>query len=580
MNGVETVIEEDVRQLLSEYKSCSSSVYTLVVRCLSRSTDARSLFDSVNSDRAADVNELCARFLAGMLDLSKPVVAVVYHRHSWSQIGEESLRSMRLAGIEVLPIFWADGPKAPASFIPVNKAILKHCGFIQLCVGTNLPRWLSLGEDGFPEIPVLNIDRTARTFFDPENSSQRHKLPLMVKWGKYVVSPVKIPETRSRKFELTEIKIPEDLLRGRKVCYVLPLVPNKLTRMRRLSKSRPDRDRNVILVCPSISNLPQYFLKENGREIVEGLIQRFPDHTVVLRPRPEDRTNREIEELQSRYSCTGRFSLDLSDDYVETYSRGCVLITDRSSTGQTFALGTGRPSISYPFGGGFDGIGIEALRDVGCFRVNSVEELLAAVERLLVEAAGVEEMIDGVFSSLYSGHRSFDDAFLEYTFAALRNDVHGDWYEITIPPENIAPSTLLGYEESIESVLSAGWVNSDIYALDIAGRYLDMLKTQNRPAPEWLLEKMARIYSDAFSRDHSTFSVIGRPIKLALHNYECGFWTERVKAAFGVCCEAVARRGYAPVVDELRAVAAGRPHAMQILSDQLGRYGLIEEEGL
>ena len=84
-------------------------------------------------------------------------------------------------------------------------------------------------------------------------------------------------------------------------------------------------------MSPSISNL-KGTLFDNGLEVlIDYLINQYPEFVVALRPRPEDRSHPIVKSIARRLSDNHRFILGLADDYTESYAKGIVLITDKSS---------------------------------------------------------------------------------------------------------------------------------------------------------------------------------------------------------------------------------------------------------
>lgn len=89
--------------------------------------------------------------------------------------------------------------------------------------------------------------------------------------------------------------------------------------------------------------------------IVEMLMERFPDYRVIFRPHPHTFVhgwgNEAVQKILARYGSDPRFQLDTQGtDYMASYSRAALMISDTSGTAYTYAFTTGRPVVFFsPF---------------------------------------------------------------------------------------------------------------------------------------------------------------------------------------------------------------------------------------
>ncbi|MBU3679709.1 MAG: hypothetical protein FGM32_08915, partial [Candidatus Kapabacteria bacterium] len=90
-------------------------------------------------------------------------------------------------------------------------------------------------------------------------------------------------------------------------------------------------------------------LLSHGKSIVRELLEL--GYNVVFRPHPASFGVPEeaacIDDILASFGGNRSFSLDTSKNYIQTYSRCAVLITDLSGTGFTFALSQQRPAIFF-----------------------------------------------------------------------------------------------------------------------------------------------------------------------------------------------------------------------------------------
>lgn len=94
-----------------------------------------------------------------------------------------------------------------------------------------------------------------------------------------------------------------------------------------------------------------------GKTIIETLLHNFPAYTILFRPHPSDaivlsksksgeinKQYHDIIELSRKYP---RLRIDLGGDYMKSYCRSAVMISDTSSTAFTYAFTTSRPVVFY-----------------------------------------------------------------------------------------------------------------------------------------------------------------------------------------------------------------------------------------
>ena len=61
------------------------------------------------------------------------------------------------------------------------------------------------------------------------------------------------------------------------------------------------------------------------------------DIKIILRPHPRDRIHPLILKIKNNFSNEDRFTFDVSENYIETFSRAKLMLTDMSGTASTFA---------------------------------------------------------------------------------------------------------------------------------------------------------------------------------------------------------------------------------------------------
>lgn len=97
---------------------------------------------------------------------------------------------------------------------------------------------------------------------------------------------------------------------------------------------------------------------DRGVELIETLLERFPGYRVIFRPHPADL---KLYQVERRDAVTGAFAQLIAlcrseprcvldgdpTDYMASYNRSALMVSDTSSTAMTFAFATGRPAFFF-----------------------------------------------------------------------------------------------------------------------------------------------------------------------------------------------------------------------------------------
>ena len=95
--------------------------------------------------------------------------------------------------------------------------------------------------------------------------------------------------------------------------------------------------KNSILIAPTqAASFPELSIKNKLKKIIEILILNT-DKNIILRPHPRDKNNIFFKELKENFAKNERFFYDESENYVNTYTKSEIMITDMSGTAYTFA---------------------------------------------------------------------------------------------------------------------------------------------------------------------------------------------------------------------------------------------------
>ncbi len=108
---------------------------------------------------------------------------------------------------------------------------------------------------------------------------------------------------------------------------------------------------DAIIYAPTV-DLPAFgehsSIGAYGFELVRHLMERFPDRTIIFRPHPNTRNKAAIERIVAAFSGDPRFVHDANkSDYMSSYARSALMLTDMSGTAYTYAFTTLRPVVFF-----------------------------------------------------------------------------------------------------------------------------------------------------------------------------------------------------------------------------------------
>ena len=90
------------------------------------------------------------------------------------------------------------------------------------------------------------------------------------------------------------------------------------------------------------------FSKYNFLKDIDQLIIKILNKTkynIIVRPHPRDRQNKFYLNLRKKFKNENKVSFDLSSNYLNTYEKAKIMITDISGTAYTFSFLTLSPVI-------------------------------------------------------------------------------------------------------------------------------------------------------------------------------------------------------------------------------------------
>jgi len=103
-------------------------------------------------------------------------------------------------------------------------------------------------------------------------------------------------------------------------------------------RSEIDTKKEAILIAPTeFEGFPELSMINKIKNIIKILLKNT-NKKIILRPHPRNRTHKIFIQIKNEYSNNDRFIFDDSENYIKTYTRSDLMITDMSGTAYTFAF--------------------------------------------------------------------------------------------------------------------------------------------------------------------------------------------------------------------------------------------------
>ena len=101
-------------------------------------------------------------------------------------------------------------------------------------------------------------------------------------------------------------------------------------------KNASDKKDSILIAPTGIDGFPELSIIKKLENIINILISQT-DLKIVLRPHPRDRIHPLILKIKNKFLNEDRFMFDISENYIETFSRSKLMVTDMSGTAYTYA---------------------------------------------------------------------------------------------------------------------------------------------------------------------------------------------------------------------------------------------------
>jgi len=174
-------------------------------------------------------------------------------------------------------------------------------------------------------------------------------------------------------------------------------------------------------------------LPDHGEPIVAALLGAFPDHNIIFRPHPHTYPFKCVSDIVARFSGDPRFIFDDdATEYMPSYARSAVMVSDMSGTAFTYAFSTLRPVVFYSPNEA-DGIE-EAFQGVSYFRhrtdigfvTTSLETMVDRVRHAL-DHPGLARGIEAFRASMMFNIGRTEDYLVESVDTIMAGDMLPAW---------------------------------------------------------------------------------------------------------------------------------------------------------
>ena len=179
-----------------------------------------------------------------------------------------------------------------------------------------------------------------------------------------------------------------------------------------------------LLFAPGFSSQVAGNHFDSHRKLLDLLVRKFPDYTVVYRPFPQDASSDAVADIVRRFDGVANFTYDTSSNAAEDYWKYVSLVTDHSEIYITFSLATGRKSVR------LSRVQPGVVQDDFGFSVGTIDEALASVRAI---ANNPHQASCAARKRLYAQTPDTEKHFSEVVARIVHGKPSADW--ISVPTE-------------------------------------------------------------------------------------------------------------------------------------------------
>jgi hypothetical protein len=264
-----------------------------------------------------------------------------------------------------------------------------------------------------------------------------------------------------------------------------------------------DKPVDSIIYAPTVTKgeISEYVsLPKYGEQIIEALLNAFPDYNIIFRPHPHTLHLKCVADIKKRFSKEKRFIFDSNRGfYMDNYSRSALMVSDLSGTAFTYAFTTLRPVIFFSHNEK-DNLE-EVFQDVKYFRyrhdigfvVTDIEKLKEKAVLALNNASSMSEKVAEFRQSIMYNIGKVEEYFIDNINFIVEGKKKKDWKQIAYPLYSSILENPL--DTSMPKMIEAGYKGYNIvyykdryYALSISLGPVDLPTTTEKILKGYLEE--------------------------------------------------------------------------------------------
>ena len=113
-----------------------------------------------------------------------------------------------------------------------------------------------------------------------------------------------------------------------------------------MNKLKKMKKKSIIIAPTGMRTFSKYSFLKNIDKLIINILDKTK-YNIIIRPHPRDRQNKLYINLRKKFKNENKVSFDLSSNYLNTYQKAKIMITDISGTAYTFSFLTLSPVIFY-----------------------------------------------------------------------------------------------------------------------------------------------------------------------------------------------------------------------------------------
>lgn len=174
-------------------------------------------------------------------------------------------------------------------------------------------------------------------------------------------------------------------------------------------------------------------LSQHGEDIINAMLENFPEYDIIFRPHPLSKSTGEIKNIIQRFLGNPRFIYDdNASQYMDSYAKSVLMVSDMSGTAFTYAFTTLRSVVFFSHNEK------EVVKRLGDYRTiqdrakvgyvaENVVEMVEKIQILLATGDEFSTKIKNYRDSIIYNVGKSEDYFVNNFEYIIENKRHPDW---------------------------------------------------------------------------------------------------------------------------------------------------------